>query len=69
MKKQQKYWIKERSTPLLGTYFIACSQMSKRLAKQHEHALYGSSEMHPFDTKEEYEARITHLRSKGERVQ
>jgi hypothetical protein len=70
MKRQFKYWIKERHNPQLGVYYVASGQMSKAAAKRIEDgSLYGSDYMIDFDTKEEYEAKLHELRESGEKVQ
>jgi hypothetical protein len=66
--KQLKYWIKERINPQLGTYYVACGQMTKSNAKARGRALYGENIMHQFDTKEAYLARLDDLFDKGESV-
>lgn len=65
----KSYWIKERYNPQLGTYYVACGQMSKTAAARHTRPIYGDNLMHRFDTEDAYKARLTELRQKGERVQ
>jgi hypothetical protein len=62
------WWIKERQNPQLGTYYVACGQITVTQARMHEGAIYGSNRMHKFETKEAYEQRIVELRKQGERV-
>lgn len=68
MKIVQKYWIKQRHNPQLGTYWVACGQMTKRAAKQQESPLYGDNVMHPFETKESYDLKVRDLLASGEKV-
>jgi hypothetical protein len=67
--KALKFWIKERDNPQLGTYFVACGQMTKTAAKRHERPIYGANFMHSFDTESDYNDRLAELRKSGERVQ
>lgn len=69
MKIPKKYYIKERQNPQLGTYYVACGLLSKTAAKRKESGLYGFNIMHPFETEEAYNARLTELREAGESVQ
>lgn len=69
MKRVKPWWIKERDNPQLGTYFVACGQMSKTAAKKHETPLYGFNIMHRFDTEEAYQAELAALKKRKERVQ
>jgi hypothetical protein len=69
VKKAKKYWIKERRNPQLGTYYVACGQMSQTAARQYEKSIYGSSFMYGFDTESEYNSRLKELREDGETVQ
>lgn len=70
MAKNQPWWIKERSNPQLGTYFVLCGQMSAKEARTEERgSLYGSNTMLRFDTEAAYRAKATELRDAGERVQ
>lgn len=54
MKRQLKWWIKERHNPQLGVYYVAMGQMSKAEARTHESTVYGSNVMLPYDTEEAY---------------
>jgi len=67
--KQHPWWIKERFNPQLGTYYVACGQMSKTAAKRYEKPLYGDNVMHRFDAEADYKARLDELKKQGERVQ
>lgn len=67
--KTKPYWIKERHNPQLGVYYVACGQMSRTAAKQQEGGVYGRNYMHPYDTESTYQARLTELSEKGEKVQ
>ena len=67
--KQHPWWIKERDNPQLGTYYVACGQMSRTAARRYEKPLYGSNRMHQYETEAEYAAEIVSLKKKGERVQ
>ena len=62
------FWIKERSNPQLGTYFVACGKMKVKDAKSAGGSLYGSSEMHRFNNEVDYEKRLRELKESGERV-
>lgn len=64
-----KFWIKERSNPQLGTYFVAEGRMSKAEARRMENTRYGENVMHGFDTEGAYKSRLSELRSSGEKVQ
>lgn len=68
VRRQRQYWIKARYNPQLGTYYVACGQMSKTAAKMHERPMYGDNVMHGYATESEYQARLTELR-KTESVQ
>lgn len=65
----KKYYIKARHNPQLGTYYVACGQMSKTAAKKEEKPLYGDNTMIGFDTESEYKAKLSELRENGEKVQ
>jgi hypothetical protein len=67
--KVKFWWIKERDNPQLGTYYVACGQLSKAEAKLMESSLYGSNYMHQFPNEESYIARIAQLKERGEKVQ
>mgnify|MGYP001568133194 FL=1 len=63
------FWIKERENPQVGTYYVACGQITIKEAQGHERqSLYGFNIMHKYTTKEAYEAEISRLKAKGERV-
>lgn len=64
-----KFWIKQRYTPQLGMYYVACGQMSAAKAKKHEGSLYGSNVMLGYETEAEYKARLAELQAKGQKVQ
>jgi hypothetical protein len=59
------FWIKERYNPQLGTYYVPYGQRSKAYARKCENSLYGSALMRPFNTSEEYRARIAELIAEG----
>jgi hypothetical protein len=63
-----KYYIKERNNPQTGTYYVAEGLLTKKAAKAQEVTLYGQNIMRPYDTKEEYEAAISELEKRGEKV-
>jgi len=69
VRRQRQWWIKERDNPQLGTYWVACGQLSKTEARRKEGSLYGMNIMHAFDTEEAYNARLDQLRQSGECVQ
>ena len=69
VRRQRQWWIKERDNPQLGTYWVACGQLSKTAARRIEGSLYGMNLMHGYDTEEAYNARLAQLRKSGERVQ
>lgn len=64
----KKFYIKKRYNPQLGTYYVACGQLSKTAAKRYESPIYGSNIMLAFDTKEDYKKSIAELEKKGIRV-
>ncbi len=64
-----KFYIKERTNPQTGTYYVACGKMSRAQLKKAESPIYGSNAMTGFATKAEYEARLAQLRASGARVQ
>jgi len=64
-----KWYIMERHNPQLGVYYIVKGQMSKRLAKEAERAIYGDNYMLTFDTAEEYNTKIAELKAQGKSVQ
>ena len=68
MKPKLKWWIKERYNPQLGTYWVACGQLSKAQAKRKNKPIYGDSVMHDFDTGESYLNRLKELRQSGEKL-
>ena len=59
-----KYYIKERHNPQTGVYYVACGQLSKTAAKKKENSLYGYNTMIPFDTEQEYLAKLADLKSR-----
>ena len=64
----KSFWIKERQNPQLGTYYTACGQMTKTVAKKCEQSIYGHNQMHRFDTEASYLTKLAELRAAGERV-
>lgn len=66
--KTTPYWIKERCNPQLGTYYVACGQLSRAEAKKKESALYGDNVMHRFATESQYLSKLSELKKKRERV-
>jgi len=70
MKRIKPWWIKERDNPQLGTYWVACGQLSKTEATRMERgSIYGCNIMHRFDTELEYLSKLTELKNRKERVQ
>ena len=69
-KKRPKQWyIKERHNQQLGTYYVACGQMTEREASRWViHSLYGENVMHGFESEQEYKSRIAELRKAGKKV-
>lgn len=63
-----KFWIKQRYNPQLGTFYVPCGQLSKQEAKKMEKPLHGSNTMIPFDSEEEYRARLAELKGEGKSV-
>lgn len=64
------YWIKERYNPQLGTYYVACGQMSKTAARRMEtRSLYGDNVMLRFETEDAYKSKLDALSKAGEKVQ
>ena len=68
IQRQRQFWIKERYNYQLGTYYVACGQLSKTKAKAKERSLYGHNVMHGFDSEKAYIARLKELRKSGENV-
>jgi hypothetical protein len=68
-KRIKPWWIKERDNPQLGTYWVACGQLSKTDAMKMESCLYGMNFMHRFDTEADYEGKLAELKKRKERVQ
>lgn len=64
-----KYWIKERHSPQLGVYYVACGQMLKAEARKRENSLYGNNFMLSFDTEKAYKLKLKELADDGMRVQ
>lgn len=64
----KKYYIKERNNPQLGTYYVACGQLTVEEAKIIEKSVYGTNFMLKFDTKEEYDAKIRELKIAGHKI-
>lgn len=62
------YWIKRRSNPQTGVYFVAMGQLAKKVAKSHEETLYGNNEMLEYATEAEYTTALATLRDAGHRV-
>ncbi len=69
MKRIKPWWIKERDNPQLGTYWVACGQLSKTEAMKKEKSLYGLNTMHRFETESDYQAKLAELKKRNERVQ
>jgi hypothetical protein len=67
--KNHPWWIKDRYNPQLGTYYVACGQMSKTAAKRCERPLYGDNVMKRYETEADYKAALEDLKKRGERVQ
>ncbi len=67
-KQPQKFYIKERHNPQLGVYYVRKGQMSRKDAYECTQAVYGHNNMLPFDTEEEYLAKIEELKAAGHNV-
>lgn len=67
-KRTKGFYIIERHNPQLGVYYILVGQITKKEALEYEDTLYGSAIMLRFETKEEYNAKISELRNSGEKV-
>lgn len=67
--KNYPWWIKARHNPQLGTYYVACGQMSKAAARRYERPLYGDNVMMRYETEREYKAALEHLNRSGKSVQ
>lgn len=65
----KSFWIKERNNPQLGTYYVACGQLSKTAARKMERSLYGSNVMLEFKSEAEYRAKLAELRKQCVSVQ
>jgi hypothetical protein len=64
-----KYWIKHRTNPQLGTYFVACGPLTQGAAKEMgKKCAYGSVYMESFPTARSYQIRLDQLMKAGERV-
>ena len=60
------FWIKERENPQLGTYYVACGQITIKEAQGYERkSLYGFNIMHKYATKEAYGAELSRLKESG----
>jgi hypothetical protein len=64
----KSFWIKERYNPQLGTYFVACGQLSKTAARKMEKSTYGDNTMHEYKTEQEYKKALDDLRASGASV-
>jgi hypothetical protein len=69
MKRSKRFWIKERHNPQLGTYYVACGQLSKTTVKAQRQSLHGHNVMHGFDNWEDYNTRLIELQNAGEIIQ
>lgn len=67
--KAEKFWIKERENPQIGTYFVRMGPMSIRAAKKYENPIYGNSIMHSYDDEASYNLEIQRLKKAREIVQ
>ena len=67
--KLKFWWIKERHNPQIGTYYVACGQLSLRDARRYEKPLYGDNVMLRFSTEAAYREKLAALTKAGERVQ
>lgn len=65
MAMPKPYWIKERTNPQLGVYYVAYGQMSVSAASRMSASLYGSNRMLRFNTLNEYEDRLVELKRDG----
>lgn len=62
MKGKFKYWyIKKRTNPQLGVYYIAIGNISNNHAKKMEYSVYGWSEMLKYETEESYNNAVAEL--------
>jgi hypothetical protein len=60
------YWIKERHNPQFeSSYYVACGQITAAMARDMERSLYGNNVMLRFDTKDQYEKKLSELRENG----
>ena len=61
-----KYYIGQRNNPQLSKpYFIAYGKLSKAKVKEAEKSLYGSMDLTPYDSENEYNNTINKLRLDG----
>ena len=67
--KIKSYWIKERSNPQLGVYYVPMGQLSNVEAMRYQNAIYGSNLMLQYDSELEYKQAIEELKGRGEKVQ
>lgn len=67
--KNKPFYLGKRSNPQLAKpYYRMYGQLSKAEVKRNENCLYGSMYLIPFQTKEEYESKITELKTLGYNV-
>lgn len=67
--KTKPYYLGERNNPQLAKpYYRMYGQLSKTEVKRKENCLYGSMYLIPFQTQEEYEAKIDELKTNGYNV-
>ena len=62
------HYIKKRSNPQVGTYYVGMGEMKVKDAKAYETSLYGNNEMLRFDSQDAYEQELDTLRIAGESV-
>ena len=63
--KKKPWWIKERSNPQLGVYYVEMGQMSKTEAKKHEKPLYGFNVMHRYENEGDYKDALENFKALG----
>lgn len=65
MKGKFKYWyIKKRTNPQLGVYYLAVGNISNNHAKKMEDSIYGWNEMLRYETEELYNDAVVELNAR-----
>lgn len=67
-RETRPWWIKERTNPQTGIYYVPMGQMLVKEARRCERSLYGSNNMLRFSTERQYQAKLKELRDAGENI-